>query len=70
MRSKDLVTAFYCDDENSRQMPGKKDFVSMKRNVHMQKRLILCNLKRRCRLRKLQSLATKIRLICGDVTIC
>ena len=26
-------------------MPGKKDFVSIKRNVHKQKRLLLCNLK-------------------------
>lgn len=26
-------------------MPGKKDFVSVSRNVHKQKRLILCNLK-------------------------
>ena len=26
-------------------MPGKKDFVSIGRNKHMQKRLILCNLK-------------------------
>ena len=28
----------------SRQMPEKKDYVSISRNVHMQKRLILCNL--------------------------
>ena len=25
-------------------MPGKKDFVSIKKNVHKQKRLLLCNL--------------------------
>ena len=41
----DLVTEFYCNDEFSRMMPGKKDFVSIARNQHMQKRLILCNLK-------------------------
>ena len=26
-------------------MPGKKDFISIGRNIHIQKRLILCNLK-------------------------
>ena len=26
-------------------MPGKKDYISIARNVHVQKRLILCNLK-------------------------
>lgn len=26
-------------------MPGKKDYVSIKKNVHVQKRLLLCNLK-------------------------
>ncbi|XP_071839778.1 uncharacterized protein [Apostichopus japonicus] len=41
----DLVIKFYSDDEYSRQMPGKKDFVSVKRNVHVQKRLLLCSLK-------------------------
>ena len=39
------VLEFYTDDEYSRQMPGKKDCVSVKRNVHVQKRLLLCNLK-------------------------
>ena len=39
-----LVEAFYCDDENSRIMPGKKDYVSIARNVHLQKKLLLCNL--------------------------
>ena len=39
-----LVKEFYCNDEFSRQMPGKKDFVSVSRNVHMQKWLLLCNL--------------------------
>ena len=41
----ELIKLFYNDDEYSRQMPGKKDFVSVKKNVHVQKRLILCNLK-------------------------
>jgi hypothetical protein len=41
----DKVIEFYCNDENSRQMPGKKDFVSISRRTHMQKRLILSNLK-------------------------
>ena len=40
----DLIHAFYNHDEHSRVMPGKKDYVSISRNVHMQKRL-LCNLK-------------------------
>ena len=33
----DLVQSFYEDDEYSRQMPGKKDYVSIGRNVHKQK---------------------------------
>ena len=40
-----LIENFYCNDENSRQMPGKKDYVSIGRNVHVQKRLLLCDLK-------------------------
>ncbi len=40
-----FVRDFYCDDENSRLLPGKKDYVSIGRNQHMQKRLILSNLK-------------------------
>ena len=40
----DLVHAFYQDDEYSRQLPGKKDFVSIAKGVHRQKRLILGNL--------------------------
>ena len=41
----ELVNLFYNDDEYSQQMPGRKDCVSIKKNVHMQKRLIFCNLK-------------------------
>lgn len=43
-----LVVAFYNSDEYSRVMPGQKDFVSVKidgKRNHMQKRLILNNLK-------------------------
>ena len=40
-----LVQSFYLDEEYSRQMPCKKDFFSIFSNVHMQKRLILCNLR-------------------------
>ena len=40
-----LVEQFYCDDEFSRLMPDKKDFVSIGKNKHEQKRLALCNLK-------------------------
>ena len=40
----DLVHAFYQDDEYSRQLPGKKDYVSIQKGVHKQKRLVLCNL--------------------------
>ena len=41
----DLVIGMYEDDEFSRQMPGKKDYVSISKGIHKQKRLILCNLK-------------------------
>ena len=43
-----LVSEFYESDEVSRMMPGKKDFVSVKqgeKRVHVQKRLVLSNLK-------------------------
>ena len=36
--TKRCVANFYCDDEYSRLMPGKKDCVSIVRNVHKQKR--------------------------------
>lgn len=43
------VQAFYLDDENSRVLAGKKDFVSVKKpsgqRERIQKRLVLCNLK-------------------------
>lgn len=41
----DLIKAFYCDDEHTRQLPGKKDCVSVGKKQYMPKRLILCNLK-------------------------
>ena len=40
----DLIIDFYISDENSRQMPGKKDHVSIKNNQHEQKCLVLCYL--------------------------
>lgn len=40
----DPVCLFYEDDEFTRMMPGKKDFVSIGRNIHKQKRLLLCNI--------------------------
>jgi hypothetical protein len=43
--TKRCVIDFYCDDEYSRLMPGKKDCVSIARNVKKQKRLLLCDLK-------------------------
>ena len=44
----DLVISFYESDSSSRIMPGKKDFISVKGEhgrMHVQKRLILSNLK-------------------------
>ena len=44
----DTITNFYQSDDNTQLMPGKKDYVSVKVNgkrVHMQKRLLLNNLK-------------------------
>ena len=38
------VPLFFKDDKFSRLMSGKKDFVSIGRNIHKQKRLFLCNL--------------------------
>ena len=40
----DLVHAFYEDDEYSRQLSGKKDYVSIQKDVNKQKQLVLCNL--------------------------
>ena len=45
METTDAVVDFYEDSQNSRLMPGKKDFISIKKNVHKQKRLVLSNLK-------------------------
>ena len=43
-----LVTIFYCHDDISRVMPGKKDFLSVRNDTgekeHRQKQLVLCNL--------------------------
>ena len=40
----DLVKSMYYDVEYSREMPGMKDTVSIRRNVRIPKRLLLCNL--------------------------
>ena len=39
------IRQFYEDDQNSRLLPGKRDFVSVARNERVQKRLLLSNLK-------------------------
>ena len=47
-KTADLVCGFYESDDVSRIMPGKKDFVSVKQGeqrVHIQKRLVLNNLR-------------------------
>ena len=41
----DSVKVFYEDDEYLWLMPGAKDYVSIARNFHQQKRLLLCKLK-------------------------
>ena len=38
----DAVHDFFENDEHTRLMPGRKDFVSIKRNVHKQRHLLLC----------------------------
>ena len=43
--TKSLVVNFFEDDDFSRLMPGKKDYLSVSQNVHKQRRLLLCNLK-------------------------
>ena len=43
-QTEELVKMFIEDDEYSRILPGKKDYVSIAKNVHKQKRLLLCNL--------------------------
>ena len=39
----DVVNVFHEHDEHSRQLPGKKDYVSIQKDVHKQKQLVLCN---------------------------
>ena len=41
------VLNFYEDDEYSRLLPGKKDYISISKNVHKQKRLILSTIHER-----------------------
>ena len=40
-----IVKSFYQNDEYTRQMIGKKDYISIGRNIYIQKRLILSYLK-------------------------
>ena len=40
----DLVHVFCEDNEYNRQLPVKKDYVSIQKGVHKQKQLVLCNL--------------------------
>ena len=40
----DLVHAFHEDGEYSRQLSGKKDYASIQKGIHKQKRLVLCSL--------------------------
>lgn len=46
--TENLVTSFYLREDNSRMLPGKKDFVSVKSNdgkrSRIQKQLLLCNI--------------------------
>ena len=44
----DAVHDFFENNEHTRLMPGRKDFVSIKSNFHKQRRLLLCNLKEAC----------------------
>ena len=39
-----LIVNFYKSDKNSRQMPGKKNYMSIKKNQHEHKCLVVCNL--------------------------
>ena len=41
----DKVVAFYESQENGRILPGKKDYISVSKNVHKQIHLLHCNLK-------------------------
>ena len=43
-QTEELVKSFFEDDEFSRLLPGKKDYVSIAKNEHKQKRLLLSNL--------------------------
>ena len=63
--TEDKVVNFYRSDQVSRVMPGKKDFVSVRsksngKREHVQKRLILCNLKEAYRLFKDMNPGVKI----------
>ncbi|CAG9788176.1 unnamed protein product [Diatraea saccharalis] len=63
---RDLVTTFYLREDNTRILPGKKDFVSVKlhdgNRVHLQKQLIMCNINELYQQFKLEYPATKVGL--------
>ena len=42
--TEELVKVFFKDDEYSRMLLGKKDYVSIATNIHKHKRLFLCNM--------------------------
>ncbi|KAE8739899.1 hypothetical protein FOCC_FOCC014599 [Frankliniella occidentalis] len=42
--TKDLIRDYYCNDTNSKSMPGLRDCVSIKKGVYEQKRLLLSNI--------------------------
>ena len=41
----ETVSNIYCDVKFSRNFPGKKNYVSVSKNVHVSKELLLCNVK-------------------------
>ena len=56
----ELVTNFYQDEEFTRVMLGKKDCISVSRNVHKQEHLVLCNLKELFRMFKTRYPSTTV----------
>ena len=61
--TRELVSNFYEDDENSRLMPGKKDCISVRKpegRVTIQKRLVLTNLRELYRSFKDKHLETRV----------
>ena len=61
---KELVTEFYQVEEFTRVIPGKKDCISLSRNVHKQNHLLLCNLKESFSMFKTSYLSIQIGFFC------